>query len=130
MPVLQRSRGIGTCKPHGGQTQGSLLRALGGGVKCPGERQPFVLPTRLDVAQRCDSDYIMSDVPTLNGGVAIDRMCIGYVTFPPAAGASGLTGGGFWPKVSRGWQLACEKAPYSRPRRPSPNLLPCSRWSF
>src|SRR5256885_9855518 len=127
MPVLQRSRGIGTCKPHGGQTQGSLLRALRGGVKCPGERQPFVLPTRLHVAQPSDSDYIINAVSTMNGGVQIDRVCMGYVTFPPAAGASGLTGGSFWHKLIEVWQPACEKALYSRPRRPSSNLPPCSR---
>src|SRR5260221_12920496 len=65
-----------TCRPHGGQTQGSLLRALSDGVKCPGERQPFVLPTRLEVAWRGCSDYIINDVPTLNGGGPICKVCM------------------------------------------------------
>src|SRR2546426_8815776 len=54
------------------------------------------------------SDYIINDVSTMNGGVPIDRVCVGYVTFPPAAGASGLTGGSFWHKLIEVWQRSEE----------------------
>src|SRR5258706_15175419 len=47
MPVLLRSRATRARRPHGGQTQGSLLRVLGGDVKYPKRRQLLVLPARL-----------------------------------------------------------------------------------
>src|SRR5437879_2559007 len=48
MPVhFIAAEGFDACKPHGGQTQESLLRALGGRVKCPGASQPLVPATRL-----------------------------------------------------------------------------------
>src|SRR5207247_2547054 len=81
-------------------------------------------PTRLDVAWRSDSDYIISDVPTLNGGVPIDTVCMGYVTFPLALGPRGLTGGSFWHELSKVWQLACETALGSRPTGPTSSLVP------
>jgi hypothetical protein len=60
MPVhFIAAEGFDACKPHGGQTQESLLRALGGRVKCPqGESTPCSGDT-FKVACGGDSDYII-----------------------------------------------------------------------
>src|SRR5712691_1153167 len=129
MPVLQRSRGIWACKPHGGQTQGSLLRALSDDVKCPGERQPLVLPARLRLHDAATAITLWMISQQLMGAFPPDSVRMKLVTFLPQPGPSGLTGGHFWHKLSDVWRPACEKALYWRPRNPSSSLLPYSRSS-
>src|SRR5712691_354514 len=129
MPVLQRSRGISACKPHGGQTQGSLLRALSDDVKCQTERQPLVLPARLRLHDAATAITLLDDQQTLMEALPPNRLRMKLVAFLPQPGPSGLTGGNFWHKFSDVWRPACEKALYSRPRNPSSSLLPYSRSS-
>src|SRR2546428_13604434 len=100
MPVLQRSRGISACKPHGGQTQGSLLRALSDDVKCPGECQPLVLPARLRLHDAATAITVWTICQHRMEAFPPNSVRMKLVIFLPQPGPSGLTGGNFWHKLS------------------------------
>ena len=69
MPVhFIAAEGFDACKPHGGQTQESLLRALNDLVKCPGDESTLCSTDTFKVARESDSDYIIGTEFAPNGG--------------------------------------------------------------
>ena len=84
MPVhFIAAEGFDACKPHGGQTQESLLRALSGRVKCPESVSTPCSGGTFRVASEDGSDYIIVVLFESNGGFSIEKVRAKWVTLIP-----------------------------------------------